>query len=301
MNPSLRRIAESQAGAFTREQARRCGMTDHAISTRILDRDWIPVMADVLICAGAPVTAAMKAWTGVLAIGHPVAVAGGMAASWLELERAPRSWTPEFVVPGDRRFGRLPGLLVRRVEPADWRTVWHRQLPVTPVAVTIRDLAARLPSGEVRDIAQHALRRRRVTMAELQRCLGRGRSGSAAMRRILEELAPGFHVTWERLLHRALAEAGVVMTPQVPVRAPDGRVAYLDLGRVELRFGVEIDGFINHMARFAADRRRARMLALELDWVIANVAVEELEDDLAGVVAEIVAYVRRLERLLAAG
>ena len=43
---------------------------------------------------------------------------------------------------------------------------------------------------------------------------------------------------------------------------------------------MEIDGFLNHMARFARDRRRARMLATECEWTIAPYAVEEVAKDL---------------------
>jgi hypothetical protein len=54
------------------------------------------------------------------------------------------------------------------------------------------------------------------------------------------------------------------------------------------------------MARFAGDRKRARMLATECDWTIAPYAVEEVAKDLAGVADDIVATIRRLQRRRAA-
>lgn len=149
-------------------------------------------------------------------------------------------------------------------------------------------------------MVQHALRRRQVSEEALLRTLGRGLAGSTALRRVLEELAPGYQVVWEQRLHRALLRAGVDMQPQTPVVAPDGRRAFIDLGIEELRFGVEIDGFLNHMARFAADRARARLLALELDWRVAPYAVEELAADMDRVVAEIKCHVLRLRAAEAA-
>src|SRR3954451_6628208 len=137
--------------------------------------------------------------------------------------------------------------------------------------------------------------RREVTLHELIAQLGRGLSGAARLRDVLEEVAPGYQVMWERRLHRALLKAGVRLKPQTKVVAPDGRTAYLDLGDEELRFGVEVDGFLNHMARFAADRKRTRLLAVELDWTIAQYAVEELAVSMERAVAEIVSYVRVLE------
>src|SRR3954470_5837992 len=172
--------------------------------------------------------------------------------------------------------------------------MWRHGLPLTPPAVTVRDVAADLRHAEVRDVVQHALRRRRMSFEQLTATLGRGIRGSAALRAVLEEIGPGYQVKWERMLHRALLGRGVRMEPQTKVVAPDGRTAYLDLGIEALRFGVEIDGFLNHMARFAADRRRTRLLAVELEWTIAQYAVEELAASMDRVVAEIVAYERLL-------
>jgi hypothetical protein len=50
------------------------------------------------------------------------------------------------------------------------------------------------------------------------------------------------------------------------------------------------------MARFKAERRRARMLAVELDWKIAPYAVEEIATKLDAVADEIAAFVRALRR-----
>lgn len=102
------------------------------------------------------------------------------------------------------------------------------------------------------------------------------------------------------MVYRAVAKRGVRLKPQARVVAPDGREAFIDLGIEELKYGVEIDGFLNHMARFARDRRRARMLATECEWTIAPYAVEEAAKDLDGVADDIVATVRRLQRRRAA-
>jgi very-short-patch-repair endonuclease len=295
----LRSTARRQAGCFTRGQALRCGISDAEIERRVFDGDWLELMGDVLVVAGAPVTEAMRAWTAVLAIGQPVALAGLSGGRWHNLEEVPEPSRPQLVVPNNRHPRDIAGLDVRRVVPARWSVVWRRGLPVTPIALTVRDLADDVGHDPLRDIVQHALRRRRTSFESLARTLGRGRPGAAPLRRVLEEIGPGYQVKWERLVHRALLAVGVRMQPQTCVEAPDGRRAYVDLGLPDLRFGVEIEGFLNHMARFRADRRRARMLALELGWTIAPFAAEEIAADLSGVVREVVAYVRRLERAAA--
>jgi very-short-patch-repair endonuclease len=213
---------------------------------------------------------------------------------WLGLERVPEPPRPQLVVPSNRHPRDVRGLDVVRVVPARWKVQWNRGLPVTPTALTIRDMGPYLSHEELRDIAQHALRRRRTTCDDLTKMLGRGRPGAAPLRAVIEEIGPGYQVKYERTLHLALRQRGIDMKPQTKVEASDGRVAYLDLGIEELRFGVEIDGFLNHMARFQADRRRARMLALELGWTIAPVAVDEIVDSLDPVVDEIVRHVLRL-------
>jgi hypothetical protein len=253
---TLARIARRQGGVFTRRQALQAGVSAEEIQRQLLTGAWISVMDDVLMAATTPVTPATHAWTGVLALGQPVALSGRFAALFAGLERAPGYVRPEFVIPDNRFRRELPGITVHRVQRKRWSTIWRHGLPLVPVPVMIRQLAADAPYDVARDVVQHALRRRQVTQDRLLAQLGRGLSGAAALRRILEEVAPGYQVMWERRFHRELLDAGVRLQPQTRVVAPDGRVAYLDLGDEELKFGVEIDGFLNHMARFAADRRR---------------------------------------------
>jgi very-short-patch-repair endonuclease len=300
MSPQLRRLAHRQAGCFTKRQARRLGVTAEEMEQQLLTGEWLEVMRDVLICAGTPITDRLKAWTAVLAVGQPVALAGRSAGQAWAVDQAPLSDRPQLVVPNDRDPRDLPGLEIRRVVPASWAVQWHHGLPVTPVAMTIRDIAADSPRAVVRDVVQHALRRRRTSLHELMATLGRGLAGSARLRQVLEEVSPGYQVHWERRLHRALLRRGIRMTPQMKVVAPDGRTAYLDLGIEDLRFGVEIDGFLNHMARFAADRRRARMLALEMGWTVAPYAVEEIQTRLDAVADEVAAHVHLLRESSAA-
>src|SRR4051794_24170584 len=300
MTPQLRTVSRRQAGCFTRGQALQCGVTSAEIERYLLDGEWLPAMGQVLVLAGAPGTEGMQSWIAVLAVGGQVALAGCSAGRELGLDRVPLPPRPQLIVPNTRDPRDFPELDIRRVSPSQWAVMWRRGLPLTPAPMTIRDIAACRQVDLVRDIVQHALRRRTTTFASLAATLGRGREGSSTLRAVLEEVGPGFQVKWERMVFRAVLERGVRMTPQTEVIAPDGRKAFLDLGIPELKFGVEIDGFLNHMARFAADRRRARMLALDFDWTLAPYAVEEIAADLDAVADEIVAHIRRLERGLAA-
>jgi hypothetical protein len=293
----LMRLARRQAGCFTLAQARRLGVPEPDIQRCLMQGEWRLVMADVMVVAGAPVTERMKAWTAVLALGGgDVALASCTAGRELGLDQVPRLERVKVVVPNTRVTPSLPFVEVRRVTPAAWAVVWRHGLPVTPPALTIRDIAADHDRDVVRDVVQHALRRRQVGFEALTKTLGRGFAGAALLRKVLEEVGPGFQVKWERMVFKAALARGVRLVPQAPVKAPDGRRAAIDLGIPELKFGVEIDGFLNHMARFKAERRRARMLAVELDWKIAPYAVEEIATKLDAVADEIAAFVRALRR-----
>jgi len=254
------------------------------------------MLPGVFIAATTPVTPHAQAWAGVLAIGPPVSLAGRFAAACVGLERAPAFIEPAFAIPVNRMWRDIDGLTVHRVRKHLFAVRRWRGLPVPPTELIIRQLAAGTHERIVLEVAQHALRRRQVTTDQLVRQLGRGRPGAVNLRKVLEQLAPGYQAMWERRLHRAVLKLGVRLTPQVEVKAPDGRRAFLDLGDEKIKFGVEVDGFLNHMARFAADRRRARLLAMKCDWTIAPYAVEELAADLEGAAQEVAAYVKRLRR-----
>jgi hypothetical protein len=296
MRIELQRLARRQGGVFTRQQALRLGVSSRDITQRLLDGSWLELLPSVLIAATTPITPQAQAWAGVLAIGPPVSLAGRFGAAWVGLERAPAFTEPEFAIPVNRMWRDIDGLTVHRVRGHLWEVRRWRGLPVPPTELIIRQLAAGAHEHIVLEVAQHALRRRQVTIDQLVRQLGRGRPGAARLRQVLEQVAPGYQAMWEQRLHRALLKLGVRLTPQVEVRAPDGRRAFLDLGDEEIKFGVEVDGFLNHMARFASDRRRARLLAVECDWTIAPYAVEELAADLDAAAQEVAAYVRRLRR-----
>lgn len=94
--------------------------------------------------------------------------------------------------------------------------------------------------------------------------------------------------------HRSADHGGA----QILLVGSRGRRAYLDLGIRAIRLGVEIDAFARHIRRFAADRRRARMVCLELGWELAPVAVAEIAVDEDAVIRELLGYFRaRLGRV----
>lgn len=281
---------------FTAGQARAAGIPDEVMEQRLLEKEWLTLYPQVFIAATTPTTALSRIWAALLVVGRRAIVAGATAA-WLH--HLPGHGEPtviELVVPDTGGPGagrpRIPGVRLRRVRPATIRAVRIRGLPVTPLAVTIRDLAAEQSEQSIRATVQHALRLRRTTMSALADTLGRGLSGAARLRRALVEVAPGYQSYWEGKLHRALLRRGVRLRPQLRVALPDGRVAFLDLGSAEFRLGVEIDGYVAHLTRFTSDRVRDRLLCIAAGYTILRYAVDELARDLERAADEIAAFIR---------
>jgi hypothetical protein len=289
VQPTLGVIARRQHGTFHHQQVLRCGMTQRDVQLRLISGDWLVLQPDVYIGAGTPLTHLAQCWAATLAVGAPVALRRRSAAHVLGLDRAPfvAEQLPELLIPSTRHPQALGhGVHVHRVRPSRFAVELREGLPVTPAAFTLRELAFVLPVEWTRDMVMHALRRRTVTLTGLAAQLGRGWPGAAKLREVLLQVAPGYQVVWEGQLHEALEDAGLSLAPQLEVVLPAGGLAVLDLGCRRLRFGVEIDGVLSHLERFAADRRRDRRLH-QADWHVEHVAATEVAADLAGVVAEI--------------
>ena len=262
--------------------------------------EWLEIQPDVLVFAGTPLTDRLHAWAAVLAVAPPVALGGLWAARLLRLDRAPEVDVerPHLVIPISRRVERVRNVDLERSRlPLVIRHVGR--LPVLSPERALRQLAATQPLSRVRDMVHHGIRRRTMTFSGLTAELGRGRHGAARLRAVLAEAAPGYQVVWEGRLHAALRALGVEVSPQVPV-AVAGGTRYVDLGNASLRFGVEVDGLVAHLDRFADDRRRDRQL-LQAGWLIIHIAVSELVENLDAVAREVAAaYARRIAELCTA-
>ncbi|WP_020575957.1 type IV toxin-antitoxin system AbiEi family antitoxin domain-containing protein [Actinopolymorpha alba] len=294
----LIRLAHRQHGVITRSDALARGLSPADLIRLTAERRWVERHPGIFLAATQPSTTASECQAALLAVGGDCALAGASAAWVWTLPGSERVDYPELVVPGNRRFTHLAYVRVRRVAVTAFRSVVRRGWPVTPLEVTVRDLAAHLTRRDLRALVQHLVLEQRTTLERLSGVLGRGLSGSAALRQILEEVDPAFQSVWERRLHDALVRRGLRPRPQLSLVAPSGRRCYLDLGFPEVRLGVEIDGFLTHMRRFAIGRRRANAVTLELGWELAQYAVEDLAERLDEVADEIVAYVlARKERL----
>jgi very-short-patch-repair endonuclease len=301
MEHELVRIAHRQHGAFTRRNAQDCGLGRGALTRGVLAGRWVERHPGVYLAGTQPSTSASECRAALLAVGPTCALASASAAWVWRLPGFERVERPELVVPGNRRFTHLKGVRVRRGSAEVFTFVVRRGWPVTPLETTVRDLGAVLGRRVLRELVQHLFLERRTTLTRLSAVLGRGLSGAAPLRGILEELSPDFHSIWERRLYDALVRRGLRPRCQYTLRSPSGRRCYLDLAFPDAMFGVEVDGFSHHMRRFASSRRRANAVTLELGWELAQYPVEDLAERLDEVADEIARYVRARRGVVMAG
>jgi very-short-patch-repair endonuclease len=215
-----------------------------------------------------------RVYPGVYALGHRrLSIEGRQAAALFYagrgamLSRGSASWWcglvpkpgPEVHVnaPGDRRS--LPGVQVHH--PRELVRVWHRRFPVTPPAQTLLDAANGLPIDKVRRMLAEADYLRLVTLEEVQAVLGRGKRGSAALRKALTTYLPQLAHTRSEMeeLFLLLAERHGLTPDAVNVRIAGWLI---DAVWHEARVVVELDSRTAHDASWRLDRDHRRDLDL---------------------------------------
>jgi hypothetical protein len=166
--------------------------------------------------------------------------------------------------------------------------VLRDRLPVTPVARTLMDHATSASFDELRRALSEADYRGLLDVRELDRRSGKGRAGSAPMRRALERHQPRLAYTrsdLEILLIQFCERYGLPM-PQVNVL-----VAGFDVDAVwhEQRVVVEVDGGPAHSGVKAMEEDRNRDLTLRAHgytvlrytWNLLTTQPEAVARDLA--------------------
>ncbi|MEX2292111.1 MAG: hypothetical protein WD794_17510 [Mycobacteriales bacterium] len=139
-------------------------------------------------------------------------------------------------------------------------------------------------------IVESVLRDRRTTVSRLRRRCRRGLTGSAAVRRALDELSGTSLDAAVRRLREALEARGVLgLEPELHFLSVEGASAYGDLVDEQSLTLVEVDGYLSHTerARFRADRRRDRWLHRQHAMVTVRVDAAETTDDLDALADEL--------------
>jgi hypothetical protein len=145
--------------------------------------------------------------------------------------------------------------------PRRLNTTSHRGLQVTTVPQTLLDAAAALPFAKVRRAVAEAEFGRLVRPEEVMGVLGRGRPGSAALRRAIVAHRPELALTRSVLEERFLALCETHGIPRPEVNAMVRGLMVDALWRKD-RVVVELDGHAAHASESGLERDRARDLTL---------------------------------------
>jgi very-short-patch-repair endonuclease len=250
-------------GVITLTQARRAGLSKHAVNRRVKAGHWLQCSAGVYFVDDRPFTDSARIRAHVWSYGQRAAASGLAAAWWHGLTRfAPD--VIEVTVPRDSNGRRRPGTRLRRRDLAPADLVERNGLRVTALPLTVVEAAARRGGGA--KLMDSALQRH-VELPQLWRAhlRNKGRHGSPKARRLLQAAADGARSEAERLLVKLLRDNGItgwrtnyrVGGYKVDVAFPKPKVA------------LETDGwaFHNDQEDFQNDRERQNKIAL-LGWQV---------------------------------
>jgi hypothetical protein len=264
--------AARQHSVFTRDQAHSAGLTDRQLLSRVANGRIERLALHTFRIAGSPRTWRQRLMAACLAAGAGAAVSHRSAAALHRYDGFSEG-VVEITVPHSRRDFAMDGVIVHSSN--DWApddVTIVDGIPVSTPERTLCTLAAVSTDDRVENAVDGAERDRTIQRPELTDVHGdvreRGRNGVAAIGRILTrraELAGIPHTVLERRMLNLLERHDIPLPAcQVPVRRPDGKLAYLDFAYRDLLLGIEVDGNVAHALpkQRAADNTRGNAVAL---------------------------------------
>ena len=286
---SIVELAQAQLALVTGTQLREAGWPRPRVVRAVAAGLLVVVRRNVFAVAGAPSSPGQPLLAACLAAG-PAAVASHRSAAWLHDVPDALPGPLDVLLPGEvpPRLEGVSGHHSAVFERGDIGRVGG--IPATSPARTVVDLASVYSGYRLARALDHVLRTHRCRLPEVRaafdRVAGRGRSGTATLRRLLEEreegLGPG-DSDLEVRVARALVRAGLPRPVQGHQVVVGRRVFVLDLAWPRPRLAIEVDGFAPHATRTAFDHDRERsMLLVGAGWRILHVTSAS---DLAAVAA----------------
>lgn len=281
-----------QHGLISYKQARNCGLDKQAIAWRIRKRRWI--QQDVCVYQSATYLPSWHSRILGACLRYP-AIASHRSAGWiwgLEGINRPRpSVVARIGVRQDHE-----SVHVRTSSQFDSIDVVERQgIPTTDLLRTLIDLGHIISYQQFEAAVDDGLRRGLVTweglLATYRRLGSRGRTGSAYLRRLLEERFGDDEIPlslFSRVVSRLLVE-NQLPTPTFEYRvAVRGSRPFLqvDLAYPAHRLAIECQSVRFHLGREPFERDARRMSALvAADWRVIPVTWEMCRDEPKQVVA----------------
>jgi very-short-patch-repair endonuclease len=273
LDAAIAAIAALQFGVVSRAQAAAAGLSEQAMSRRVMTARWEQLFPSVYRLPGTTRTGRQRAMAAVLWAGPRAAVSYSTAARLFRFD-AVRSVELHLTIPPDLGL-RSTDLVLHRSGLAKRDVVSVDGIRCTSATRTIVDCAALLGDEALEDAFEQARRMGLTSAPALARLAdelcGPGRPGSARLGRLLAAQTAGDRALESRLevkLARLLRQSSL---PRPDRQVPVGRFR-LDFAWPSRRIGCECDGFEHHGSRLAWKRDRGRLAAIEAaGWRLVHV------------------------------
>lgn len=284
----LNAIARDQLGLFTMAQARACGFPSSTVSDRTSAGAYDRVHPGIYGVAGGADSWHRDVMAGVLSLAEPGAASHRTAAFlWGLTDR--RSHAIEVVTRRHRRM-RRDDLVVH--ESLDLRAsdiVLVDSIPVTSAPRTLVDLGASAPIGAVARCLDAGLRKKLVTLLDVELFVIRvgrsGRTGVGIIRPLLDERR-----TWQGITDSDLEDMFRRIVDSAPVAMPEAQHRVCEaggefVGRFDFAypetfslFELDSEGYHMDPVSFQRDREKQNR-AHALGWTVYRFTYRQLRDD----------------------
>lgn len=270
--------AENQNGTFTRDQARRAGVTTRQIRRRLAARRWKVVAGEALAPTGQAIGPPQLAFAVVLT--WPSAVVSHELAG--ALHQFPLVFNGLGTSTVRQTLSvRANGLCAHRLPLTAQETCDGGGFPITTAERTALDLLRTLPWSQCRSLWAWLGTRGVLSLSDIEAELTRRerRLGSGQLRKLIDVSATGSLSAAEDILHDVLRCALISgWRPNAAVEVGGRVVAVVDALFDAARLVIEVDGYAAHSTpqAFQRDRERQNLLVaagyqvLRFTWMDLN-------------------------------
>jgi hypothetical protein len=277
------RLAGRQFGRVSYSQLSRLGVPKTTINRWVTSGYLHPVLPAVYAVGHVARSVEADHAAALLYAGEGSMLSHETAVWWWGLLDAP-PWTTHISIPA-RRESR-PRLKIHCRRALD--RVQHRSLPVTSVAQTLLDYAAKAPFKRLRYVIAEAEYHGLLDLDALEQIAGPGRPGSKNLRAAIKRHLPQLARTLSELERVFLSEcerAGVQPPDEVNGRVEGFRV---DFVWRKQKVVVEVDGWRGHGSRARMVRDRRRDLTLRgAGYIVLRYTWDQLVEEPALVMADL--------------
>jgi len=270
---SCEQRARAQRGVLSQDQAREEGLPLRSIRRLVTSGRWTEVFPGSLMPQPVPLEWETLLKAATLSVEDAVA-AGASVLRLLAFDGYGRAPLEIASLKGVR----LSGVICRRYKKPDvLPSVVIRGVPARALALVLLDICAILNRYQAGRLIDEALRRKLVTLAQLQQALiligGRGKSGTRMFRQLISERDDTDALTdseLERIFKAFAGRYGHAPTLHHKVFDERGEfVAEVDYAFVGARVAIQLDSFKWHTSRTQFERDRKQDVIMgRLGWVV---------------------------------